>query len=358
MHLTHLQTTGLGPAGPLSWEDLPRACPLGGTASQARHALDALDVFFGALSPAGLRRALWRLRVADTPDEIQVTGDPLPDQATWPWPDGARSLLEPDGDRTVRVAVDLTLDPLQFRRLREEAARDTDLLAALARADDTDAAAAAPRRAASVRLTIGWLFNRRFDAVTVGPVALAVAGAPISLGGTARPAWVGRFLQDLAGRYQRVPDLWHVAGTPPRPGAGMAAAWLDARTSADPARQRAQEALGRTLGEAPFLLPTTLPVRWNGAGAEVVTGAHLEPLRTRGARALAHVEAAAAVHLSGAEILGFSDASHLGDDVRAWLGHQALDDGSPLEQVFFADPGPTDETVDPAGAPIPEPTAR
>lgn len=320
-------------AGSVACEGLGRAVVLTGPPAWGRVVLDALSLFFGAFDPEAARRALVDLGVATAATDVEMTCPTppgLPQQARWPAADGARCLLEREGDRAVRIQADLVLDPVMFRALRESALRSPDVVTALGGGP-------------LLRVTVGWLFGRSLDLASIAVLALEMGGVRIPVSGSERPPWLDPFLSSLAGRFGEVGATW--AGGP-RDSSGVGSAWLEAVVSSLGARQRAQESLARTLEGRPFGWRGARPVRWNRdvrSGAEgtarVVAGPDLAPVERMGLLALRRLEVAGAVHLSGAEILGLDGGlGPLDADLLGWLEGQAQEDASPLEQVILACP--------------------
>jgi len=323
MHITDLDVLGLGPGGRLACLGLERATVLGGDPQGLTAMVDALDLFFATLDGDALRHTLWRMGFTEDLSTLQVVGDPLPDRASWVGADAARALLT-GPDRSIRIQVDISLDPLQFRSLREWAVRSPDLVSALS---------VGP----TLRVIVGWTFERSLEAVSLGIAGVEIGGVRVPSAGVERPEWLTPFLRGLVGRFCALPRGWR--GRDP-----VAVCWRDALLSSDPARQRAHDALSRALAGLPFGLERARPVRWNREGCRVVAGPSLRPVETFGPGAVEGVEVAAAVHLLGAEILAFQWPGRGLDpaEVRAWLSRQAEDDASPLEQVILLDPDAPD----------------
>ena len=113
---------------------------------------------------------------------------------------------------------------------------------------------------------------------------------------------------------------------------------MAAVASPAPERQSAQERLITCLAAAPFNLPRIRPVLWRGSSARVVVGTDLKPISQMGPSLQEAAQLAAAVHLSGAEILCLPWPLVYQPDPEAlmdWLGRQASEAGSPLEQVII-----------------------
>ncbi|MBN1336984.1 MAG: hypothetical protein JXB39_13585 [Deltaproteobacteria bacterium] len=285
----------------------------------------ALELLFASLDPRRLADFLLHLGFGERPEDIEITGEPLPEQAAWASPDAARALLDPNADRVLRVKATFALDPLQYRTLREEAAHTPDLVAGLS-------------GGSTLEIQVGWCFASALRAVSVGLSGVLVGGSRIPVGAAERPRWLVPFLTDLPHRFLELD-----ASGGGSPGGGAAArAWLEAASSPDPERTRAHRRLAATLAAPPFGLDDPRPVRWNGVRPEVVVGPRGRPVAWEGPAAVAALDLSAAVHLSGAEILWVRSLGPQCPDptaVRDWLANEAEAPGSLLEQVFLAGGG-------------------
>ncbi len=317
MWITDIRTEGFSAQPTLRVADLPRDTALLGTPDQCEQLATALQLFFSGLLPERVARVLNDLGFHDDPDAIEVLGEPLPDQASWSMPHAARSLLHSTTDRHLRVRLGMNLDPLQFRFLREHATRHPWLVTALAEGAHAD-------------VKLGWLFNRSLTSASIAALSVVLGEERVPVAGPEAPSWLSEFLRALARRFRALPC----------PGGSVnqaAAAWLEARESPDPSRNRASNLVRETLCGHPFSLDDPRPVRW-GARAAVVTGPHGRPLDWSGPAAVEALELAAALHLSGAEILCLRYPGLQQPDPPAcwdWLASQAVHPGSPLEQVIM-----------------------
>ncbi len=323
MWLTSLAVQGLSALPDASMAHLERVVVRDDSPTELGAWVTALDLLFASLDVRRLRSLLLDLGFAEAPSELEVSGEPLPEQASWPHPDAARALLHPDADRTIRLRATFALDPPQFRTLREEAARRPDLVAGLS-------------GGSTLELQIGWRFASAFRAVQIGLVGAAVGGERIPVGSADRPAWLVPFLADMAHRFRRV----GVPGShrPTR----AARLWLAAATSPDPARTAAHRRLAAALAAPPFGLDDPRPVRWNDGRPEVVVGPQGRPVAWEGPVAVAAVHLAVGVYLLDAEILWVTSPGVLARDpaaVRGWLAAEAESAGSRLEQVFLVGGG-------------------
>ncbi|MCA9573048.1 MAG: hypothetical protein KC656_34670, partial [Myxococcales bacterium] len=107
-------------------------------------------------------------------------------------PHGVRALVGDAPTRSVTVELDLTLDPPTFRTLRDRAARDPALLAALG-------------TGAGVRLRIGWLFNRAGTHATTAALAVQVGDERFPTSAVDRPPWLLDLLDRVGRAIHRLP---------------------------------------------------------------------------------------------------------------------------------------------------------
>jgi hypothetical protein len=299
MYVTAIELRGFRDLPAWSAEGLDRTVHLRGPTPATTAVGDALDLAFGALSPEGLDRALRRWGVVAPEDAPEVEGAPLPTEATWSDAEAARALVA-DGERTLRVELELALDPPLFAQLRELAAREPRVGPALARR---------PR----LRLAVGALFAATWDAVAISIQRFSVGDEDFPVSGADRPRWLDRFLQAMATRLHRL-DLED----------DMGARLLDAATS----RQR-HDAYQRW---TTALLPDGPRLRVaRGPGEQPLLLGDELPLRRHGQAGLDRAALAGAVFLTGADVL-FAE----GDDP---LLDRAVDgEDSPLEQVWRVGP--------------------
>jgi hypothetical protein len=336
MWITGIRTEGFAPMAELELDDLPRAAFIHGPAEHCEQVAAALQLFFAGLLPERLPRVLVDLGFDPEVSGIEVLGQPLPDQARWSMPWAARALLADPGVRNLKIRLSMALDPLQFRFLREHAGRHPWLVTALA-------------EGARAEITVGWLFDKDHEAAAVSVLRVVLGEERVPVAGPESPNWLPAFLQGLARRFRALP---HAGSSLDQ----AAEAWLEALTDPRPARLDAAGRLAASLGAPPFTLERARPVRW-GERAAVVTGPAARPIAWAGPAAVEAVELAAAVHLSGAEILCLR---HPGlqqpdpDATLAWLAASATEPGSPLEQVLVLgiarDDGVAIQGQDPAQA--------
>ena len=234
---------------------------------------DALELFFAALSPRHLSNLLQRWGLTTEKEPPEIIGEPFPDQAHWTSAAIGADLVRDNRQRSITITVTVRLDPILFRDLRAEAAREPRLVTALSDGP-------------IITVTVGALFTRSFDAIALSINSAQVGDERFPTLTSERPAWLTRLLSAMGDRFHRF-----------TPDASAVAAWaLEAANSRDayPAYTAWQDALRDRLGEvrayrdasnAPALLINNRPSRRWGA-----RGAHTAAL-------------AAAVYLSGADIL-------------------------------------------------------
>lgn len=214
-------------------------------------------------------------------------------------------------DRTLKVRLDIELDPPLFGRLRELAVRDPEIVDHLG---------------ANVSLVLGWVFTADFELCTPSVLSFRIGDFVVD----AERPWRAEFLAALNGR-----------GAGPR--TGFVHRIAQASTSPDPALRARHAALVRALSAAPFGLPELHVVR-SGEHTYLALGPELAPLPAHGASSEAAVVLAERV-FCGADVLLLdrpTAAMERPRAVRHWLEKQATADGSALEQVFlFGEPGPS-----------------
>lgn len=335
MWITGIRTEGFAPLAELELEDLPRAAFIDGPPEHCEQVAAALQLFFAGLLPERLPRVLVDLGFHPDAEGIEVLGQPLPDQARWRWPHAARALLAEPPSRKLTVQLNMALDPLQFRFLREHAGRHPWLVTALA-------------EGARAEIKVGWLFDTDLCAAVISVLQVVLGEERVPVAGPESPGWLPSFLQTLARRFRALP---HAGNSLHQASVG----WLDAVAAPEPARAAAGERVATTLAGAPFGLAGARPVRW-GEQPLVVTGPHGRPVTWLGPAAVEAVELAAAVHLSGAEILCLRHPGLQQVDpaaTHAWLEAAATTPGSALEQVLVLGIGREDGIlIDPQTEPV------
>ena len=115
---------------------------------------DALELFFAALSPRHLRALLRRWEVLAPDEDADIIGERFPDQASWSQPAIGGDIVADLNQRAITIAVTVRLDPVLFRALRAEAARQPRLVTALSGGP-------------FITVTVGVLFTRSFDAMAL-----------------------------------------------------------------------------------------------------------------------------------------------------------------------------------------------
>lgn len=268
---------------------------------------DAIELAFAALSTKGLAAWLTRVGLVDPGESPEIEGEPFPTDAGWTDPITATGLLA-EGEQALRVEVELVLDPPLFGRLRELAAREPRVGTALAQRP-------------TVRLAVGALFTSTHDALALSIQRFAVGEEAFPTSTADRPRWMGRFLRELARRFHRM-DLCEECPS----------LLLEAATSRE--RYAAYQAWCGALGpDGPVLRAARGP-----GGLPVVLGDEL-PIRRYGQSGSDRAALAAAIHLSGADVVWAESADPL-------LDGAVEGDGSPLEQVW---------KISPQGATVVEP---
>lgn len=257
---------------------------------------DAIELFFAALNPMHLQNLLHRWGLISATETPEILTDPFPAQAQWSAPTVGADLVADPGQRAITVTVGLHLDPILFRQLRTEAARQPRLVTALA---------GGPK----MTVSIGALFNRRFDALALSINHVRIGEESFPTLSSERPRWLTQLLTAIGERFHR-PDLRsHDTATialnaaTSRPHFHRYTAWQHALTD----RLGAVRVVQSTAG-TPMLLVDDRPIRRWGA-----RGAHLAAL-------------AAAIHLSDADIVWIES----GDDMLL----ESVNAGA-LEQVLL-----------------------
>ena len=154
MYITSISVSGFRDLPAAELEGLERVVALEGPDPATTALGDAIELAFAALSPDGLIRLLRRWEVAGPSEQISLTGEPFPEQATWSGQTHGRLLVADESRPHLRVTLALTLDPPLYGVVRSEAMRDPKVATALA-------------RGSSVQLSVGALFARSFDALAI-----------------------------------------------------------------------------------------------------------------------------------------------------------------------------------------------
>ena len=234
---------------------------------------DALELAFAVLNGVRLQRLLMRWRLVGPTEEAEITGSPLPEQATWADTQSAAAIC--DDEHKLQVSLTFSLDPLLAGMLRAQAPREPRLAPALA-------------LDSRVHLSVGALFASSWDAVALSIQDLRIGDESFILAGGPRPTWLVRFLQSLGERFHRVDPVVGDLGT-----AELAFRAMVGRDSHDAYLRWVQDtrgpwgslrvALGP--GDVPILLADGLPLRRWGPSAEAAA-ALSAATRLRGADVL------------------------------------------------------------------------
>ena len=302
MIIRGLGVRGMSGLQELRVEDLGRVVRVGGP-PRARQALfEALALALHSLTP-GDCRAFRMMDIRATFDDGQVHIED---------PEAMRARL--GRDRTLKVRLDIELDPPLFGKLRELAVRDPELVDAIG---------------APLVLSLGWVFTNDFR--ICAPSRLTVRLGDLNLDDD-RP-WLPEFLALLEQRG----SAWNNGDQNPP-------AVRRADRSHEPGRRAALEAMKQALLKPPWSLPE-LHVVDAGEEGFLALGPDIVPLRAWGPDARAGVGLCQAVHLDPAEIIALQNPTAETERPRAvrnWLVQQVEAAGSPLEQIWlFGEPNPT-----------------
>jgi hypothetical protein len=278
--------------------DLQRVMSLAGPSPAVTALGDAIELGFAALSWSALEQLCRRWGLIASDAVLPREGDELPDSVQFQDPDAARALVDPAAQRALKVELELALDPPLFGQLRELAVREPRVVTALA---------ARP----TVTLRVGALFTSSHDALAITLQGVSVGEQPFQVHGSERPSWLGRFLRGLRDRFHR----YEAADS-------HAADLLACATSRGrhDQYQRWQQSMG---ADGPFLRAA------RGVNDRPILLADDLPLRRLGHCGQRRAQLAAAIHLSGADIV-WAEPGASADLLRAAVEGNA----SPLEQVF------------------------
>lgn len=327
MVVTGIGIHGLSGLAEVRASRLGRVVRVGGPARARAAFRTALDLAFAAFSPASTEAAFLRL---GTP--VEVTGEGLPDEIHIQRPERIRPLLDPAAERTIRVRLELELDPPQFGRLRELAVRDPDLVDALG--------------GARLSLTLGWVFTKDLTVASASRMAIELGGVRLD---PQEHLWLPGFLASLAGR-----------GVVRGPLELDVDAVASAERSAEPSDREALANLRQALERAPLSVGA-LHVVEAGEQRWLAVGPDLTPLDALGPSRVQAVALAATVFLSGAELVALEAPTALTERPRAtrnWLVAQSTRPASPLEQLFLIGDGPADLALSDAVVEEGRPDAR
>jgi hypothetical protein len=311
VYVTSLRLEGLSAAEAVDLQlPLPVASLPSGAAGLA--ALDAFDLFIAACDPARTAAALARLGVVTPGAAVDVTvEDGLPSQASFDRGD-AGGLLAPGGARTLKVRLDLALDPVLFGTLREWAMRDPRLVTALG-----DATAS---------VTAGWAFTNDLSTAAIGRLHVRIGEAVIPSVGAERPRWLSGWLRDVAARFHRVPDDDLGA---------LAARVHAAALSADPELRGRARRLASAVAEPPLSLGQLELVEL-ATGLAPCFGPDLLRARLIGRRGADRLRVAAAAILAQPDVLLLERTDAIDDGMLSWLTSLTEGDDAVLEQIVLA----------------------
>ena len=290
---------------------LSRFARLGGEARERRVLADAIHLGFGWLD-RGLMEQLLRRWGCEAP-EVDLE-DGRVGAARWEAAPGLAARVA-GPDRTLRVTLELLVDPPLFGFLRELARRDLRLFGALTGGREEDELRAGKVSLARISISVAARFTADFGSVSVDPVALRIGAEAMPLAGAERPEWLPRLWQRIGRRVQRGP-------APQR--------WSEAARSWEAPVQHALGAGLSALKQRPFSLGT---LRIMPEGLAQLNAQELVPLWQLGEEAELAAGLVAAVTLGGADVLLWE--GDLPNAWRPWLARQAEAAGSPLEQVIW-----------------------
>jgi len=315
MWIESVRTTGLRSAPEDGLTGLARRVEVSGGAPGVAVA-DALSMLAGTLDNGAFEEALRVLEL--TTEDTDLVVDGLPDEASGLDASGVRPLLrDRPGDaqsadgRRITIDVTISLDPGLYGMLREAALRDPRVATGL-------------MDAATIALRVGWLFNPELEAVTVAPIAMAVADQAFPVVGGEKPAWMDPVLGAVGRRLGRM--------DPRRPVSLVAERLLDASLSAEPESRVAFGRASASLAAAPWSLgPVELTLARGSAKA--CFGAALLRARQLGPRADLALRLVEAVYLDAPDVLVVSGITD--PEVVAWLVAHTQGDDATLEQVIL-----------------------
>lgn len=277
--------------------------------------LDAIELFLAGLDPHRAASVLTRLEVVDPFEDVDLTlHDSLPVQLAFEQGDAA-SLLRADVSRTLKIRLDLRLDPLLFGALREWALRDPRLVQALGEA--------------TASITVGWAFTTDLRVASIGVLQLRIGEVSFQTSGSDRPRWLPEWLQSIAQRFRRVSEEpLHV----------VAERLLDATLSDDPTTRARARHLASAVGEPPFSLGRLELVQLNGRVAPCF-GPDLVRARQIGRWGAERLRIAEAVLLDQPDILLIERVEPADQHLLTWLHDATEGEGAVLEQVIVAQGG-------------------
>jgi hypothetical protein len=277
--------------------------------------LDAVELAMAVCDPLRSAASLVALGIVDNADDVEViVEDELPVQVSFEQGD-AEQLVDPDMGRTLRIHLDLALDPPLFGRLREQALRDPRLVNALGDA--------------TLALRLGWIWTNDLRTASLGLLGIAVGEVSFPIAGSDRPKWLPELLREISGRVKRVAyDAPEV----------VAARLHAAAVAPSPERRRRFAKVAEALGEPPFELGRLELTQLRGR-IQPCFSPRLLRARQLGPAAAEALRLVEAVWLEQPDVLlverpGACQAVPV--DVEAWLETRTQGDHATLEQVLFA----------------------
>jgi hypothetical protein len=311
MLLAGIEVDGLRHGESVRLEELGNLVDLpAGTAGIA--ILDGLAFWAGGLSVASLKAMLPTLGLSIAEDEQAVIEEKgLPAQVLIGDPSAVRSVLADGEPRKVVVSADVDLDPPLFGTLRAHAARYPRLVAALGQHP-------------SVRVKVGWLFNRDCSAasITVHSVHIGETDFAVHDG----EPWLLQLLSALGSRFARIQR--------PREEA-HAGAWLASYGLSEQADRRSRyEACAAQLTEPAFGVEQLSIIADRGAFYPGFTR-EMSRARQVGGQALSALTLVGECFLTRPDVLLVDCAAGAGVGIRPWLEQVLSADNAPIEQVFW-----------------------
>lgn len=277
--------------------------------------LDALELAVAVCDPSRTAGILESMGIADDADQVEViVEDHLAVQVSFDTGDAAQ-LVDPGMGRTLRIHVDLELDPPLFGNLREQALRDPRLVNALGDA--------------TMSLRVGWIWTKDLTTASLGLLGVAVGEVSFPTAGADRPTWLPELLHEIAGRIRRVHN---------EPADVIAARLHAAALSSDPEQRRRFAQVAGALGEPPFELGHLELAHLSGR-IQACFSPRLLRARQLGPAAAEALRLTEAVWLDQPDVLlverpGACQA--VPADVEAWLETRTEGDRAVLEQVLVA----------------------
>jgi hypothetical protein len=268
---------------------------------------DAVDLFAAALDPSRLATLAQRLGWAT--DRTVVVGEGSDAELQGLWPAGVDAVVAA-GQRSVTVECTIALDPPLYGRLRDHAVREPRMVAALGQDP-------------SVRIKVGWLFNRDRRSADPGLLHLRIGDVGFETAGKDRPQWLPELLVEIGRRFCRT--------EPFEPVDALAERLLAASLSTDPLVRAGFERLQASLALAPFSLPRLGLARADGR-LEIVFGKELVTLRQLGRPAFDAVRWAEAAFVVRPDVLVVDEP--VSADLRKWWAGVAEAEDAPVEQVW------------------------